>query len=267
MAASAFRKRVPRFVFSVLARVDGTFAEIDAFMREHQLDLFETLQKVRRERVSLARFGDGELRLAEHADSTVAFQTGSPELQSELRQILRGDGYEGVPLLICIPGAKVPYFRQYWAKYWRSLRPLLNPAGIYGNSSVSREGLFRLDAEAGRLAWRAIWEGRDVCFVIGKGSRFDPIDALFDGVASQRTVYSLPRDAYADLPRLIAEIEASVPRDTLILASLGPAATVLAARLARLGYWAIDLGHISNTYRTVVDGAPPAEKTPLVTSR
>lgn len=264
---AAFRRRVPRFVFSLLAQVDGTYAEIESFLRDHQLGLLETLERVRRDRLSLARFGDGELLLAERADAAIAFQRGSPELQAELRQILGGEGYGDVPLLTCIPGITVPYYRHYWAKYWRRMRPLLNPAGLYGNTSVSREGLFRLDAEAGRLAWRAIWEGRDVCFVVGKGSRFDPIAVLFDGIASQRTVYSLPRDAYADLPRLIAEIEVSVPRDTLILASLGPAATVLAARLARLGYWAIDLGHITSAWRTVVEGAPRAEKTPLVAAR
>ncbi len=264
---SAFRKRVPRVVFSLLARLDGTHAEIEAFMRDHQLGLLETLERVRRDRLSLARFGDGELLLAERPDAAIAFQRGSPELQAELRQILRGEGYEGVPLLTCIPGVSVPYYRLYWAKYWRQMRPLLDSAGLYGNTSVSREGLFRLDAAAGVRAWRSIWQGRDVCFVIGKGSRFDPIDVLFDGIASQRTIHSLPRDAYDDLPRLIAEIEDTVPRDTLILASLGPAATVLAARLARRGYWAIDLGHITSAWRTVVEGAPRAEKTPLVAGR
>jgi hypothetical protein len=260
---------VPRFVFSLLAQVNGTYAEIDAFMRDHQLGLLETLERVRRDRLSLARFGDGELLLAERPNSAIAFQRGSAELQAELRQILSGDGYDSVPLLVCIPGmpAASSYWRQYWAKYWARVKPMLNLARQYGISSVSRESLFRLDAEAGRLAWRAIWDGRDVCFVVGEGSRFDAIDALFGNAASQRTVYSLPRDAYADLPRLIAEIERTVPRDTLILASLGPAATVLAARLARLGYWAIDLGHITSAWRTVVEGAPRAEKTPLLTAR
>src|SRR5690606_25697971 len=175
---------------------DGTYAEIRAFMRDHQLGLLETLERVRRDRLSLARFGDGELALAHRADAAIAFHRGSPELQAELRAILRGEGYEGVPLLTCIPGMTVPYYRQYWAKYWRRVKPMLDLSRVYGNTSVSREGLFRLDAEAGCAAWRSIWDGRDVCYVVGRNSRFDAIDDLFDGVASHRTIYSLPRNAY-----------------------------------------------------------------------
>lgn len=266
-AASAFRKRVPRFVFALTSRLDGTWAEISAFMSGHQLGLHETLERVRRDRLSLARFGDGELALALSADNTISFHGGSPALQAELRAILRGDGYEGVPLLTTIPGISVPFYRLYWAKYWRLVKPLLNLARTYGNTSVSREGLFRLDPEAARLAWRSIWDGKDVCYVIGKGSRFEPIGALFDGVASGQTVYSLPRDAYADVDRVVDEIVATIPRETLILLALGPAATVLAARLAKLGYWALDIGHITSVYRTVTEGAPRAERTQAVTTQ
>ncbi|MCC7061096.1 MAG: DUF1792 domain-containing protein [Burkholderiaceae bacterium] len=258
----ALRRRLPRFAFALTARLDGTWREVESFMRDHQIGLFETLERVRRDRLSLARFGEGELALA--LGISIVYQQDSAELQSELRAILRGEGCAGLPLLVCIPGVNVAYYRQYWPKYWSLIGPLLNPACRYGNTSVSREGLFRLDAERARLAWRAIWEGADVCFVIGKGSRFEPIDALFDGIASQRTLYSLPRDAYADVPRLIDEIVATVPRETLILASLGPAATVLAVRLAPLGYRVLDIGHISNAYRTVAFGARPAERSPLI---
>lgn len=259
-----FRRNVPRFVFQLTSRLDGSWAEVEAFMRERQLGLLETLERVRRERLSLARFGDGELALALSPDAAISFHGGSAPLQAELRAILKGDGYEDVPLLTCIPGIGVSFYRGYWAKYWPAVKPLLNPARTYGNTSVSREGLFKLDPEAARVAWRAIWDGKDVCYVIGKGSRFEPIDALFGGVASSRTIHSLPRDAYADVDRVVDEVVATIPRETLILCALGPAATVLAARLAKLGYWALDIGHISSVYRTVTEGAPRAEKTKAV---
>lgn len=259
----AIRKRIPRLAFSLVSRLDGTWAEIEAFMRDHQLGLFETLERVRRDRLSLARFGDGEFLLALSPRSNIVYQRGSPDLQAELRDILRGGTSGSVPLLVAIPGIGTPYFRHYWAKYWPIVSPMLNPAATYGHASVSRESMFRPDAEKARLAWRQVWDGKDVCFVVGKGSRFEPIGALFDNTASQRTILSLPREAYADIPRLIDEIVATLPRDTLILLSLGPAATVLAARLASLGYWALDIGHIANSYRTIALGAPRPEQTPL----
>lgn len=232
-------------------------------MRDHQLGLFETLERIRRDRLSLARFGDGEFMLALSPRSRIAYQHGSPELQAELRDILLVDTSASLHLLVAIPGIGTPYFRHYWAKYWPIVSPMMNPAATYGHASVSRESMFRPDAEKARLAWRKVWNGRDVCFVVGKGSRFEPIAGLFDNTASQRTILSLPKQAYADIPRLIDEIVAALPRETLILLSLGPAATVLAARLASLGYWALDIGHISNSYRTVALGAPRPEQTPL----
>lgn len=248
----------------LLNRLNGDHAEMRAYFGTHHLGLVETLERVRDGRLSLARFGDGELALAHSATFPLVYQKGSPELQAELQSILRGGGGEAGALLVTIPGLEVRYYRHYWAKYWRRMKPLLDPAGLYGDTSVSREGLFRLDPERARLLWRSVWDGRDVCFVIGKGSRFDPIDALFDGIASQRTIFSKPRDAYDDVPRVVDEIVSTVPREALILISLGPSATVLAARLARLGFQALDIGHVTNAYRTVTAGAAAAEKMPVV---
>ncbi len=255
---------MPRRAFSLLNRLNGDHTEIRDYFRTHHLGLVETLERVRDGRLSLARFGDGELALAHSAKFPLIYQMGSPALQAELQSILLGQGLEGVPLLVTIPGLEVPYYRHYWAKYWRRMKPLLDPAGLYGDTSVSREGLFRRDPERARLLWRSVWEGRDVCFIVGKGSRFDPIDSLFDRVASQRTVFSKPKDAYDDVPRVVDEIVTSVPRETLILLSLGPSATVLAARLAQLGFQALDIGHVTNAYRTVTAGAAAAEKMPVV---
>jgi hypothetical protein len=258
------RKRIPRAVFALTSRLDGSWAEATNFLATHQLGLFETLAHIKAHRISLARLGDGELLLALNSAAHIVYQQGSDALQQDLRCLLKGDGYEDTPLLVGIPGLTVAYYRLYWAKYWRLVRPLLASTMTYGNISVSREALFRQDAEAGRLAWRAVWDACDVCFVTGKGSRFDVLPALFDNVASQRMIHSLPAQAYDDLPRVLDEIRATVPKSTLVLISLGPAATVLAGRLAREGYWAIDLGHISNAYLTIASGAPRAESLPHV---
>jgi len=233
-------------------------------MQEHVLDLHETLRRVSEDRLSLARLGDGELLLALSADAKLGFQTGSSELQADLQSILRGDEWIDLPLLRCIPGITASYYRPYWAKYWSLIKPLLDLSGTYGDTSVSREEMFRLDAEASRRAWRGVWAGEDACFIVGRRSRFEKLDVLFDNLQSHRTIYSTPTNAYSDIPRIIDEVVGSVSRETLILIALGPAATVLAAKLTRLGYWAIDIGHITNAYQTIVRGSPRAETTPPV---
>lgn len=258
-----FNKRVPRIVYSIASRFNGRWSEIEGFFRDRALGLHETLTRATRDRLSIARFGDGELLLALDPSSGFRFQRNSPELNRDLRALLRGDDIDGVPLMVCIPGLGSTYYQHYWAKYWPLVRPLLNPDMLYGNSSVSREPMFHGGAEAGRLAWRQVWADRDVCYVTGRGSRFDATPELFDNVASERYVYSGPRNAYSDLPRLIDEIEGSIPRETLVLISLGPAATLLAAELARRGFWAIDLGHITSAYSSVVHGTRRPERVPL----
>lgn len=264
LEALARRRRVPRLVYSIKGRLDGTWSEIETFMGGHVLSPHETLRRVRSERLSLARFGDGELLLALSAEARISFQQGSQALQRDLQSLLSGDGWDGLPLLRCIPGITASYYRPYWAKFWPLIRPLLNLEGTYGDATVSREEMFRIDAEASRQAWRAVWADQDVCFISGRNSRFEPLPALFDGIASQRTIESLPSQAYADIPRLIEEVVATVPRHTLILIALGPAATVLAARLTQHGYWALDIGHIPNAYLTMARRAPRAEATPMV---
>ena len=261
----ARRRHMPRAVCSVLSRLDGSWREIELFMRDHTLGLHETLDRVRQNRLSLARFGDGELLLSLSPDASISFQRGSSALQADLQTLLRRDGYEDAPLLVCLPTLSARYYHSYWAKFWPLLKPQLDLSYSYGDTSVSRETLFLLDPEKGRMAWRSLWDGRDVCFVIGQGSRFEPIPALFDGIASSRTIHSLPTDAYVDMARVLDEIVTTIPRETIVLLALGPTATLLAARLSRLGYWALDIGHIASTYRTVVHGAPRVETTPLVT--
>ena len=43
-------------------------------------------------------------------------------------------------------------------------------------------------------------------------------------------------------------------RQELYLVALGPAGTLVTALLARMGRWAIDVGHISNSWTTVFAG-------------
>ena len=80
----------------------------------------------------------------------------------------------------------------------------------------------------------------------GRGSRFELIDELFDNLTAD-FVYAPPRNAYEALDSIEEEVLAQ--GNELVLLALGPAATVLAARIADRGVQAIDIGHISASYR------------------
>lgn len=114
------------------------------------------------------------------------------------------------------------------------------------------------------MLWRACWDGRAVTIVTGKDSRFELIDPLFSGI-EPRFIYAPSRNAYSEVDQIMDQL-LSESRD-LVLLSLGPTATVLAARLADHGIQALDIGHISASYNQTFKSAPSPEKLPVQRSQ
>ncbi|KIP51384.1 hypothetical protein SD72_15775 [Leucobacter komagatae] len=86
---------------------------------------------------------------------------------------------------------------------------------------------------------------------------------LFDNVSEVTRIDSVAVDAFSDLPRVLGKIASFRDKDHLFLIALGPAGTILASKLAKLGEQAIDVGHISDSFETVFQGAEWPEKKPL----
>lgn len=227
--------------------------EVADFTGRHQLAFEQTLERLKTQRVSFARFGDGEFRTMLRSDYNLRFQPWSAGLAADLRQVLTTDGFDTDRLMLGFP---YPYRNLHWSgvwlDIWHELKPLLRTDLTYGNSHVSRPIFFQQLGTRGVDLWREVWADEEICVVTGEGSRFSLTPALFDNIKSSRYIYSTPVNAYADLPRLMAELESADP-DQLYLVSLGPAGTLVAAWLARRGRWAIDIGHISDSWANVFD--------------
>jgi hypothetical protein len=236
----------------VVAR--DVLTEVAAFTGERQFTFEETLDEIGRNQLSFARFGDGEFRTMLRPEFNLKFQPWSANLAADLREVLRFDGYDPEKLMLGFP---YPYRNLHWSgvwlDIWAELRPLLRTDLKYGNSHSSRPIFFQQLGQRGTEMWRQIWADREVCVVTGENSRFTPIPELFDNTKSTRFVYSTAVDAYADLPRLMKVLEEENP-DQLFLLSLGPAGTLVTAWLARMGRWAIDVGHISDSWTNVFGG-------------
>lgn len=252
-----------RKILNVLrARLSSeVIAEVAAFTRKQQLSLEQTLQKIVDEELSFARFGDGEFRLMFEVEYNIRFQSNSPALRAALTETLTTEPPAG--LLLGFP----QLFRGrngtlVWASVWEELKPLLPDGLVFGNSHVSRPIAFSDLGDRAVELWRQVWQDREVCIITGEGSRFELVPALFDNLAGHRYLRSTPKNAFADLDRLVAEVERG-PQADLYLVSLGPAGTVLTAMLARRGHRAIDIGHISDSYRNVYDGAAWPESLPV----
>jgi hypothetical protein len=239
-----------------------TIAELEKFAAQRQYDMVETMRRLADEEVSFARFGDGELKMMFDHTSHPVFQRNSPEIREALLKLFVQPSEPG--LMIGWPHI----FRGtngtvLWSTVWRDVRDIVPDGVMYGDSHVSRPLFFQDLRERGVAMWRRVWDRRNICIVTGEGSRFELVPALFDNVAAHRFLYSTPRHAFDDLDRVIDQVS-SGPRADLYLISLGPAGTILAARLAEAGYRAIDIGHISDSYLHVFSGeAWPENKAPI----
>lgn len=184
---------------------------------------------------SIARFGDGELRLAIGGSS--ASQKADKALAKELRAILQ---CRDKRLLPAIPRAAGPRAGN-WAEYLRGkYLPLFSNGIVYGSAFISRpDSAPWIDTPGFWASCRDLWAGKDALVVRGNLKSLHA--AFMPEARSVREVIGPERDAYAEIDRLVAEC-ADHPGPIIIC--LGAAGTVLAARLALMGRWALDLGHM-----------------------
>ncbi len=240
-----------------------TLAEVDQFVAERRLGFFETLDKISSERLSFARYGDGEMRLMLRRDYNLGFQKNSLALGEALMGLFTEQKYRE-KVLIGFPHVyRGSYWSGVWADLWPEFKMLASQVPQFGLTHVSRPLFFEAARPGALHAWRKLWDGCTACIITGKGSRFELVPALFDNLKQVRYIYSLPKDAFDDLPRVRERVDRA-PAADIYLISLGPAGTILAADLGAVGKWALDIGHISDSYRVAYESAKYPERLPLV---
>lgn len=242
--------------------------EVTEFSEGRVLDYETTLRRIATEKLSFARFGDGELKLMFNPDyrlsyKGLAYQVGSPGLRRDLRAVLTYEHYSPEKLLVGFPFIfRNAHWQKVWCDVWPRLSEILPRDMEYGVTHVSRPYFFSTMGERAVAMWREVWNGQRVCVITGRGSLFGMVDELFDNVASVDFLYSEPKDAYDDLDRVLAEAAGMEDVD-LFLISLGPTATIAAAELSRMGRWAIDIGHLSASYEGALKGAGASDDRPI----
>jgi hypothetical protein len=196
---------------SRMAAANPYLAKIRGFNKANQLSFNDTVNVLTKERISFARFGDGELKLMLRPTYNLAFQKNSESLRAALAAVIEQGKAKPKQLLVGFPQT---YQDLHWSGVWVDIadETLEHFAGIkrVGNAHVTRPIFFE------------------------------------------------------DLARLHGELEST--SEELYLIALGPAGTVLAAELAAKGKWAIDLGHISDSYENVFKGAVRPELKPVAKS-
>ena len=217
----------------------------------------KTLDEIISKNKSISRYGDGEFKLM--FGLNLGFQRYNKEMSDRLYNILNSKEKN---LLI---GINVPYkpknidrfnpeARDYYTKWLKNFRFKL--AKIlknheYYSSTITR---FYIDLKSKKgvpnyiKKLKKVWDQREVVIIEGEKSRLGVGNDLFDNMKSIERIICPTRNAFNKYKEIINTIKKNVRKNKLILIALGPTATILAYDLYKLGYLAIDIGHIDIEY-------------------
>ena len=230
----------------------------------------ESIELILTQRASMCRYGDGEFSLMQGVN--LKFQKYSLELERELKSIINSREKD---IVVCIPDVfreldqYITRAEKYWAKYLHTNRyniyKLIDRKKEYWDTQITRfyvdyKDKSMMDEKVKKL--RAIWKEQDILIVEGEKSRLGMGNDLFDNVSSIERIVCPAINAYEKIDKIENGVMKNTKqREKLILIALGPTATVLAYRLARRGYWALDIGHIDIEYEWYLKGVE--EKCPI----
>jgi hypothetical protein len=205
----------------------------------------ETFNLVRDKRLNLARYGDGEFKLAMGKD--IKLQPNSKMLQYHMQHILR------YPHPNCLPAIQNIYDpnlfnllpegkKQFWAKYkGDKITQYLDPNMTYGSSFVGRKDNAPWISCDDILEWKTLWEDEVVISVVGHKKW--AID-IIDNTKKTIEIQCPEKNAFLEFTNIMDDIVKVWEKENayIVVLHLGPTATVLANSLAYRGIWAIDLG-------------------------
>ncbi len=215
----------------------------------------DTIDEIVNNKRSIARFGDGEIKLA--AGKDISFQDNSKKIRDKMREVLSSDA-DGLMIGIADIFDDCKQFddstRDYWKKHLARFRGVwykyLIKGKKYYNASMTRQYIgLRHKEESGKIFEhiKKIWDGRDVVIIEGEKSRLGVGNDLLDNAKSIKRILGPSRQAFSKYDEILEEAK-KVDKNSLILLALGPAATCLAYDLHMLGYQAVDIGHVDVEY-------------------
>jgi hypothetical protein len=223
------------------------------------MDSFESIQYIIDHRCSISRYGDGEFSFFWGVKE--GYQEVNDKLVSSLKHVLQAtdapNHIVGIPYYLKNVDGTVKLTRSFWGdfirKYGKRLRPLLSGNRTYIDTQISRFYIeyYDRDRSSRQLQLlKRIWDGRDVVIVEGNQSRTGVGNDLYDNAKSLQRILGYSTNGFSHYEKMLYAITSHVKPEEgkLIILSYGPTATILAYDLAKLGYQAVDIGHLDIEY-------------------
>lgn len=217
----------------------------------------ETIRILIDNKYSIARFGDGEFDMI--CGNGMKYQIFDKVLAKRLKQVL--DSNEkglliGINNVIDLDYSK--NYNDFANNFWKGwlhdnkfkLLKLLSKNKQYYSSNITR---FYIDyKDKTNIAeyvkeLRKIWENQEIVIIEGEYSRLGIGNNLFDNAKSIERIICPSENAFTVYQKIFEEA-LKINKAKMILLALGPTATVLAYDLFKVGYRAIDIGHVDIEY-------------------
>jgi hypothetical protein len=175
------------------------------------------------------------------------FQKHDWKLMQELRDI----SAQNNNLMVCYPGLLIEddFWNNFWSEFWPKCKFYLNQDRL-GDAMITRPEAFYFYGQQIVDLWKAIWEGKNICFVTGESSRLNAEHLIFSNIRSAQHILTKNNDAYTFIDDIFQQCIVKKDVDMFLIA-LGPTGTALAARLHQYGLRGLDIGHLNNSYDTV----------------
>ena len=228
------------------------------FERINILNSIDSIKYIIEHKCSVSRFGDGEfiMLLGGGYDD---YQGADQKLAKRLKEVLVStdapNHIVGLPMPLKHTIGLRPSSRDFWDYFTLrkgvSLLPYLSTSKLYIDTQLSRFYIMYTDkSHCGNQLnlLKTIWNNQDVVIIEGTKSRTGIGNDLYDNVKSLSRILGPATDAFSMYDEMLEAIVKHVSKDNLILLSYGPTATILAYDLAKLGYWAVDIGHLDIEY-------------------
>lgn len=223
------------------------------------ISIEETLKHVLKNKSSVSRFGDGELKWIYGIDQD-SFQRNDKNLGEQLKKVIKSNQKN---CLICVPpifdGLKLFtndaafFWEKNYIRYSNKWRSLLTLKRVYFNANITRPYMeYKNKDNSSKIFsyWKDIFKNRNIIVVEGKYTRFGVQNDFLVTAKNVRRIICPNENAFEK----ITEIEKSILRNCkginapLVLVALGPTATVIAYDLCNKGIQVIDIGHADIEY-------------------
>lgn len=214
---------------------------------------WETIRAVAESRLSLARMGDGEGKLA--TGRAAKTQPADPSLAKRLRRMLLNPNPRvmvAIPRIWPEPPLATPGF---WPQHRWIFEKYCKPGHAFGSAFISRRDSWPIRDESAYWAlFQSAWANRPVLLLRGtnKGNRA-MTGGLLSTAASVDVLDSPNYDAWSVYDGLFSDCcaWASAKVDPVVVAACGATATVLAHELGTAGVQALDIGHAPQAFARI----------------